>query len=120
MNRWSTRWAPKVPSPHPIVENTNISVTVLPSASEKGFRKPVGCPAPLNGSVMEKITVSGKMTKLTSITIAWNTSVLETAMNPPMNVYEATAASVINTPSSCPRPKIVSSSFAPAISPEFT
>ena len=93
---------------------------MLPSVSEKGFRKPSGCPAPLNGPVMEKISVSGRMTKLTSITIAWNTSVLETAMNPPMKVYEATAIKVINTPSLCPRPKIVSSSFAPAISPELT
>lgn len=57
--------------------------------------------------------------KLTSITMAWNTSVRETAMKPPVKVYDATAARVMSTLGLCSRPKTVSSSFAPPISPEF-
>ena len=55
-----------------------------------------------------------------SIINACNTSVRETAMNPPTNVYVATAKSVKMTPAVGLSPSISSSSFDPPTSPELT
>ena len=120
MKRCSTRCEPNAPSPQPAVEMTNTAVIISFPAPVNGLRNPAGCPSPLNGEVVVKMSVSGRMMKHESITIDWKTSVRETAMKPLMNVYDVTAASVISTPMVCSRPKIVPSSFVPPISPELT
>ncbi len=61
------RWEPKA---QPAVERTNTNVMGSPAASVSGLRKPGGCPVPVNGSAVAKISVSGRMMKLTSMTIA--------------------------------------------------
>ena len=64
--------------------------------------------------------VTTRTARLTSINSACDTSVRETAVNPPINVYVATAKSVKNTPAVKLSPNISSSSFDPPTSPELT
>ena len=120
MNRCSTRCDPSAPRPQPTVASRKTHVMGSFAASVSGFMKPGEPPTPVNGCAVAAMSVSGRMMKLTSITSDWNTSVRETAMKPPMNVYDTTAARVSSTLGLCSSPKIVSSSLAPAISPEFT
>ena len=120
MNRWSTRCEPKAPSPQPTALSMNTSDSGSPLASVNGLRKPVDSPNPEKGSSVENMSVSGRMTKPASMIIAWNTSVLETARKPPMKVLEATAISVMSTLTLWPVSNTISSSLAPAISPELT
>ena len=69
MKRCSTRCDPNAPSPQPAVERTNTAVMVSFPAPVNGLRNPAGCPSPLNGEVVVKMSVSGRMMKHESITI---------------------------------------------------
>ena len=90
-----------------------------PSRSVSGFQKPgILAPRPAKGLSAVEISHSGMTTSATSIIVAWNTSVRETATKPPMNVYDATASRVARTPTVCGRSKAVFSSLAPAMRPE--
>ena len=96
-------------------------VIVIPSLSVNGLKNPgVEPPRPESGLPAEPVSVNVMTRRLASIRSAWDTSVLDTAMNPPMRVYDATAMKVRTTPVFASIPNIVSNSFEPPTRPELT
>ena len=58
------------------------------------------------------------MAKEANMISDWNTSVRDTARNPPTSVYDATATSVTTIPTLGSRPNVSSSSFDPPTRPD--
>ena len=87
MKRCSSLCAPKAPKAHPAAERTNVRVIGIPSPSVNGLRNPAEePPIPENGLSDEMVKAPVMMRRLTNISRACDTSVLDTAMNPPIMV----------------------------------
>ena len=91
----------------------------MPCASLNGFRNsnpPAGIPVTKLSVICSSIT--GIIVKEASISSDWNTSVRDTARNPPTSVYDATAINVTTIPALGASPKISWSSFDPPTRPD--
>ena len=91
----------------------------MPFASTNGFRnsdRPDSIS--VTGLSVTCSSMAGMMAKEASISSDWNTSVRDTARNPPTSVYDATAIRVTTIPALGSRPNVSSSSFDPPTSPD--